>query len=166
MWLSACEGSKPFSRTITFQPEKNTIKDDQSDGNRTSTDTKKQEIVVIKMKRIKNDYVEELIKELKTLAIKEEKPLWKRIATELEKPTRQKREVNIFKIEKFARDGETVIVPGKVLGSGAINKKVTVAALNFSDSARDKILSKKGDALSIQALMEKNPGAENIRIMG
>ncbi|MFP4645301.1 MAG: 50S ribosomal protein L18e [Candidatus Woesearchaeota archaeon] len=121
---------------------------------------------MIKMKRIKNDYVEELIKELKTLAIKEEKPLWKRIATELEKPTRQKREVNIFKIEKFARDGETVIVPGKVLGSGAINKKVTVAALNFSDSARDKILSKKGDALSIQALMEKNPGAENIRIMG
>ncbi|MGM5480794.1 MAG: 50S ribosomal protein L18e [Nanobdellota archaeon] len=118
------------------------------------------------MKRIKNDYVEELIRELKTLAIKKETPLWKRIAVELEKPTRQKREVNVFKIEQYARDGETIIVPGKVLGSGAINKKVTVAALNFSDSARDKILSKKGEALSIQALMDKNPDAKKVRIMG
>ena len=118
------------------------------------------------MKRIKNDYVEELVRKLKALAIKEGTPLWKRIATELEKPTRQKREVNIFKIEKYARDGEVIIVPGKVLGSGAINKKVTVAALDFSDSARDKIVSSKGEALSIQALVEKNPGAKNIRIMG
>ncbi|MFW6378423.1 MAG: 50S ribosomal protein L18e [Nanoarchaeota archaeon] len=122
--------------------------------------------VVIKMKRIKNEYTEKLIKELKTLAIKEERPLWKRIATELERPTRKKREVNIFKLEHTAREGEIVIVPGKVLGNGAINKKLTVAALDFSQGAREKILSHKGEALSIEALMKKNPGANNVRIMG
>lgn len=118
------------------------------------------------MKRLKNDYVEELIRELKTLAIKEEKPLWKRIATELEKPTRQKREVNVFTIESTALEGETIIVPGKVLGNGAISKKVTVAALDFSEGAKEKIASNKGETISIEALMKKNPGAKNIRIMG
>ncbi|MGM5480048.1 MAG: 50S ribosomal protein L18e [Nanobdellota archaeon] len=118
------------------------------------------------MKRIKNDYVEGLISELNTLAINKKIPLWKQVAVELEKPTRRKREVNVFKIAKTARDGEIIIVPGKVLGSGLLDRKVTVAALQFSEGAKEKILSTKGEALSIEALMEKNPGAKNIRIMG
>lgn len=116
--------------------------------------------------KYKNNQVSKLIESLKIAAIEKKVPLWKRIAVELEKPTRRKREVNVFKIEKFARNEEIIVVPGKVLGSGAISKKVTVAALSFSDSAKDKIKSVKGEALSIADLLEKNPQGSKVRIMG
>lgn len=118
------------------------------------------------MNRIKNDQVAMLIRSLKTAAIENKVALWKRIAVELERSNQLKREVNIYKLEKFAQDGEVVIVPGKVLGSGVLSKKITVAALSFSESAKDKILSTKGEVLSIQELLKNNPKGSKVRIMG
>lgn len=118
------------------------------------------------MTQTKNEQLATLIQALKTLAIQKESKLWKRIATDLEKATRARREVNVYKLDAFAKEGEVVIVPGKVLGSGALSKKITVAALSFSESARDKILAHKGEILTIPQLMEKNPQANKIRILG
>jgi large subunit ribosomal protein L18e len=118
------------------------------------------------MAKTKNEQLATLIQALKTLAIQKDVSLWKRIALELEKATRARREINVYKLETFAREGEVVIVPGKVLGSGALSKKITVAALSFSDSARDKILANKGEILTIDELMTKNPQASKVRIMG
>jgi len=44
---------------------------------------------------------------------------WKRIAEDLRRPTRERRTINVYKIEKFAQDGETIVVPGKVLSVGS-----------------------------------------------
>tara|TARA_Y100000310_G_scaffold345827_1_gene470699 strand:- start:8275 stop:8616 length:342 start_codon:yes stop_codon:yes gene_type:complete len=90
--------------------------------------------------------------------------LWKRIATELEKPTRHMCSVNIMKLDKHLREGETAIVPGKVLSLGALSKKTTVAAFSFSDAAKEKI-NKNGEALSISELLKKNPKASKVRII-
>ena len=62
-----------------------------------------------------NNVLKNLIVELKTLSIKNKVPLWKRIALELEKPARMRRQVNIARINQHIKDGETAIVPGKVL---------------------------------------------------
>ena len=103
---------------------------------------------------------------LKKVAIEKKRPLWKTIAVELSKPTRNRREVNIYKLDKNSKEGEIIIVPGKVLGTGALSKKITVAALQFSESAKEKILSNKGEVLSIEELMKKNPDAKGVKIMG
>jgi len=121
---------------------------------------------VKKMDRIKNDQLMGLVTALKTLAIEKKKALWKTIAVELTKPTKNKREVNIYKLEKYTKEGDIIIVPGKVLGTGALSKKLTVAALQFSESAKQKIQSNKGDVLSIEELMKKHPNAKGVRIMG
>ncbi|MFP4523643.1 MAG: 50S ribosomal protein L18e [Candidatus Woesearchaeota archaeon] len=118
------------------------------------------------MKRIKTNQTQQLIASLKTLAIKEDKAMWKRVAIELEKSTRKRREVNIYKLESYAKDGETIIVPGKILGNGALSKKLIVAALAISASAEDKIRSQNGEVLCIEELMKKNPQAKKVRIMG
>lgn len=118
------------------------------------------------MNRQKHDELTHLIKELKTLAIQKKRPLWKTIATALEGPTRQKKEVNVFKLSKYAKENEIIIVPGKVLGSGAIEKKISVAALSFSQGAVEKIRAQKGEVFSIKELMQKNPDGKGIRIMG
>ena len=91
---------------------------------------------------------------------------WKRIAEDVTKPTRQRREVNIYKIEAVAREGETIVVPGKVLSLGELSKKVDVAAMNFSAEARRKIVEAKGKALTIRELLQQNPDGKNVRIMG
>ncbi len=118
------------------------------------------------MKRIKNDQTQQLITSLKALAIDQDTALWKRVAKELESPSRRKREVNIYKLQSYVKEGETIIVPGKVLGNGVLSKKVVVAALAISESAKEKIISNKGEILSISELMKANPKASKIRIMG
>jgi large subunit ribosomal protein L18e len=92
--------------------------------------------------------------------------LWRRIAEDLTKPTRQRRLVNTFKINLTTKEGETIIVPGKVLGSGDINHKVNVAAFDFSSSAIEKIKNAKGNVMTIKELLEKNPKAKDVRIIG
>jgi len=118
-----------------------------------------------KMKRHKNPNLAGLIQELKKLSIEKKVKLWKRIATDLEKPTRNRRIVNICKINKYAKPNETVIVPGKVLGVGELDRKISIAAYNFSEEALGKIKA-KGEALTIQELMQKNPKASKVRIIG
>ncbi|HLD00400.1 MAG TPA: 50S ribosomal protein L18e [Candidatus Nanoarchaeia archaeon] len=111
-----------------------------------------------------NYQVRELLTELEQVSVKNK--FWKRILNDLVKPTRQRRIVNIYKINKFAQDGETVIVPGKVLSVGDISKKVEVAAMNFSLDAKRKIESAKGRAISIRQLLDENPEGKKVRILG
>ena len=118
------------------------------------------------MKQVeKNNQLQELIVELHTLSSKENVPLWKRVAKDLSKPTRERRLVNIYKIQAHSKEDETVVVPGKVLGVGELNRKVNVAALTFSDQAYEKI-KKMGNAISIQELMKQNPKGKKVRILG
>jgi large subunit ribosomal protein L18e len=114
---------------------------------------------------MKNQHTQALIQTLKKTSIEQKAPLWKRIAEDLEKPSRQRRIVNVFKIDAAADDGDVVIVPGKVLGEGILTKKVTVAALAFSDEARSKI-SQSGKTMSISELIKSNPKASKVKILG
>lgn len=93
-------------------------------------------------------------------------PLWSRIADDLERPTRQRREVNLSSIGRNTNANEVVIVPGKVLGSGALPHAVTVAAWSFSEGARKRIADAKGKCLSINELLKSHPDGKNVRILG
>lgn len=118
------------------------------------------------MKRInKNGRLAQLIVDLKQLAIEQDVKLWKRIATDLEKPTRQRREINVYKIDQNSKDNDFVIVPGKVLGMGELTHKVNVAALAFSTDAKEKIAA-QGSVLTIEELMKKNPKASKVKVLG
>ena len=91
-------------------------------------------------------------------------PVWKRVAEELARPTRQYVRVNISKLDKYVRDSEVAVVPGKVLSLGTPTKKLTVAAFQFSNVAKEKI-NKNGQAISIAELVKKNPKGNNVRII-
>jgi len=82
--------------------------------------------------------------------------VWKRIASELEKSTKRMPSVNLYKISKYVREGETAVVPGKVLATGNLDKKITIAAFQFSDAALEKI-NKIGKALTLQEALKQNP---------
>ncbi len=109
-----------------------------------------------------NQHTQELIQELKKLGHSQNSNFWKTIATQLEKSTRQRRIVNLSKIEKTTYDKEVIIVPGKVLGNGSLTKNVTIAAFQWSETAREKVKNR----MSIQELMKKNPTGKGVRIIG
>lgn len=105
-----------------------------------------------------------LISELKEASRKNKAPIWRDVAIRLEKTRKNWAAVNIGKISKFLKDNEVALVPGKVLGDGQISKKVEVAAFSFSSSAKEKIATAGGKALSIEELVSKNPKGTNVRI--
>ena len=112
-----------------------------------------------------NPYLRGLIIDLEIAARKNNAPIWKRVADLLSKSTRQRIEVNVGKISKIAKEGDVVVVPGKVLGGGKIDKKVVVAAWRFTPSARVKIESAGGRALSIYELLRENPKGSKVVII-
>lgn len=113
-----------------------------------------------------NEMLIKLMADLKKSAYKNDAPIWRDIAKRFEKPSRSWAEVNIRKLAAHTTKNDTVIVPGKVLGTGNMDVPITVAAYSFSDSARTKIRKAKGQCLPISALMEKNPKGKGIRIIG
>ena len=113
-----------------------------------------------------NDELITVLTGLRKAAKKESVPLWQDVAERLERPSRSWAEVNLSRIARVAPKGSTVIVAGKVLGSGALPHAVTVAAFSFSGSARTKIKAAGGEALSIPQLMKKVPAGSNVKIVG
>lgn len=93
-------------------------------------------------------------------------PIWRAIARELEKPRRKRRCVNISRINRYTKSGDTVVVPGKVLGSGSLDHPVTVAAISFSKTAFEKIKATGGTPLHILDLVKINPRGSNVKIIG
>ena len=121
-----------------------------------------------KMKKIgaTNPHTRALISELKKLSAEKKAPIWKTVAFELGRPARQRREVNLSRLQSYAKEKEIALVPGKVLGAGDLNKKITVVAWKFSNDAFKKIQSAGSKAMSIPQLMKENPAGKKVRIIG
>lgn len=80
---------------------------------------------------------------LKNLIIKLKKQNKLEIANLLAQPRRKAIIVNIEKINKETKQDDKIIVPGKVLGKGEMQHKITIAAYSFSQEARKKLKSCK-----------------------
>ena len=106
-----------------------------------------------------------LVDDLKRSSRENGADIWRDIALRLEKPRRNWAEVNLSKLERFTSDGDVVVVAGKVLGAGAISKKITVAAYDFSDSAKKGIAEAGGSNLTIMELVKQIPNGSGVKIM-
>lgn len=118
-----------------------------------------------KMKKT-NPILQDLIHELKKSAHENDAAIWKDIAHRLEKPLRNWPEVNLNRISKYVHEKETALVPGKVLSTGELTKKISIAAWAFSEKSQEKIKKAGGKCMSIQELLKTNPQGKNIRIVG
>jgi large subunit ribosomal protein L18e len=98
-------------------------------------------------------------------ARKQETPFWQRVADDLEKSSRRRIAVNLSRIARASKEGETVVIPGKVLGSGELAHKVRVVAFSFSSSAQKKLKEAKCESMSIEEFLKKDPKGSG-RIIG
>jgi|TARA_B100001964_G_scaffold236955_1_gene299570 large subunit ribosomal protein L18e len=113
-----------------------------------------------------NPLLKDLIMELRKRSNEQSVNLWKRVALDLEKPTRQRRVVNLSKISRYTKENETIIVPGKVLGSGMLNHKLTISAYQVSEQAKDKIERAGSEIVSLLDISKDKPDGKKIKIIG
>ncbi|WP_449461739.1 50S ribosomal protein L18e [Tardisphaera miroshnichenkoae] len=80
---------------------------------------------------------------------KGQKPMMKELAQELENGSATRVSVNVGELSKLAKTAKGVAVPGKVLGWGAVEVPMVVAAVSFSRSAKQKIEGAGGKCISL-----------------
>jgi len=90
---------------------------------------------------------------------------WISVASLLSAPRRKKISVNLDKIDKQTKEGDTIVVPGKVLGNGDVSKKLRIVALSFSEEARKKLKEKKCELISIKKEIDINPEAKGVKLL-
>ena len=116
--------------------------------------------------RKSNSTLVKTIADLKEASRKNEAPLWRSIATRLEGPSRNWPSVNVSKLEYNIDKNGKAIIPGKLMGTGILTKKMTVAAYSFTTSAKDKIQSAGGKCLTYNELIKSVPKGTNIVVVG
>lgn len=120
------------------------------------------------MRKVKttNPELIKLIRFLRRQSRENKVGIWRDIAERLSKPSRKRMVVNLSRLNRYTQRNETVVVPGKVLGTGEMNHKISVAAFAFSEKAKQKITTKKGKCLSFFDLVKKNPKGSNVKVIG
>ena len=84
------------------------------------------------------------------------------VAKELAKPKRKWANVNLKEINLVEGD---VVVAGKVLSCGDIDAKKKIVAWAFSDKAKEKILSAKGEAVYMVDEIKTNPELNKLKLI-
>ena len=74
--------------------------------------------------------------------------------------------MNISKLEFNVNKNSKVVVPGKLLGSGNITKKITVSAYSFSQTAKNKVEAAGGKCLSYNEFIKSNPKGTDVMVIG
>ena len=102
---------------------------------------------------------------VETIRIAKKNDGWIPIASVLSGSRRDKVSVNLDRLNDEAKDGEKIVVPGKVLSVGNVGKKIKVSALNFSENAKQKLKESKVDFNFIIEEIKSNPSAKGIKVI-
>ena len=102
---------------------------------------------------------------VETIIACKKKIKWLEVAGILSGPRRKSINLNLGEINEKSEEGDTIVVPGKVLSQGEIDKKIKIIAMKFSEKAREKLLKSKTQVSSIVEEIKKNPEAKAIRIL-
>jgi large subunit ribosomal protein L18e len=85
------------------------------------------------------------------------------LAKKLSCPTRLQKRINLDELNKLKEN--KILVPGKVLGNGDIERKISVFALSFSESALVKLKKKGCETGTIKQEIQKNKTLKEIKII-
>ena len=91
--------------------------------------------------------------------------MWRRVSEILSKPSRNRPEINLYRLNKLTKENDIVVVPGKILGAGTMDHSITVSSLTVSELAQKKLTESKSEHMTIEQMMKKHKKGSNIRIL-
>ncbi len=86
-------------------------------------------------------------------------------AKHLAMPVKKWAELNLDQIDRATKDNDAIFIPGKVLGSGALTKKIRIVAWKASEKALDKMKEAKAEFVEVTEEIKKNPELKNLRLI-
>ena len=113
-----------------------------------------------------NQVVIRMASDLKKASNKNDAPIWGKLAEYALKPSIARRDINLNRISQLTKENDTVVFPGKVLGTGNISHKVTLCSFSISNSAAQKIKQSGGEVLKFSEMIEKFPTGKGVKIIG
>jgi large subunit ribosomal protein L18e len=102
---------------------------------------------------------------VETIIMAKKNDKWLDVARLLSQPRSNLSQINLDKIEGETEEGDTILIPGKVLGEGEVSKKIRVVALGFSNKAMEKLGRKKCEIVKIKDEIKKNGKFEGVKII-
>jgi large subunit ribosomal protein L18e len=112
-----------------------------------------------KTRRKTNRYIVETVKEaLKNKA-------WEEMAHLASTSSRKYPSFNLGQIDRAAKDGDTIVIPGKVLSQGEVTKKIKICSLSISQQAKDKLKKSKTEYSTILDEIKSNTTAKGVQIL-
>jgi len=102
---------------------------------------------------------------VKTIVAAKKKKNWKEVASMISCPRSKRKDFNLEEINEKVKAGEKIIVPGKILSQGDLDKKIKIIALGFSEKAKEKILKSKSEISNILEEIKSNPEMKGLRML-
>ncbi|MDS0257253.1 50S ribosomal protein L18e [Thermoplasmatales archaeon AK] len=112
-----------------------------------------------------NPFLKNTVDELLKISRESGSTFWRDIAERLVEGKHRLASTNLGKIEKLSSDGDTIVIPGTVLGSGYFNRKATLSSLRVSSSAFRKIKESGSTFKNLVDLARENPKGTNLKIL-
>jgi large subunit ribosomal protein L18e len=107
----------------------------------------------------------QLVKQLKKESREKDAPIWLAVAEQLSQPRSRRVAVNLSSINRNTKRADTIIVPGKILGTGSLTHPITVAAFDVSETAKAKLDAIQAKYMTIPELIAGNPQGSNVKII-
>jgi large subunit ribosomal protein L18e len=90
---------------------------------------------------------------------------WLKVASLIAAPRKNHSNINLSKLNSEVKEGDAIVVIGKILSQGEMDKKINIAALGFSKIAKEKLLKSGSKVSSILEEIKSNPEAKGIKII-
>ena len=113
-----------------------------------------------------NQVVIRMASDLKKASAKNDAPIWSKLAEYALKPAIARRDINLNRINQLTKENDTVVFPGKVLGTGSVSHKITLCAFSISNAAAAKLLENGGKLISHTDLIKQNPTGKGVVLLG
>ncbi|HUB92371.1 MAG TPA: uL15 family ribosomal protein [Candidatus Saccharimonadales bacterium] len=85
----------------------------------------------------------------------------KRILKLASLPKRKRVVVNLSKLNAYAKANENIVVPGKILGTGSVDKEFSVAAVDWSEGSETKLKKAGCKVVELSEMLKK----ENLKVI-
>jgi large subunit ribosomal protein L18e len=103
---------------------------------------------------------------VETIIAAKKKEQWSEVAELLSGSRRKRINLNLTELNGIeAEDKDILVVPGKVLSEGNVDKKMKIVALGFSERAKEKLLKSGCKVSSILEEIKSNPTAKDIKVL-
>ena len=97
-------------------------------------------------------------------SLKKKSNFWKTVSELLSVPARKRITVNLGKLNDY-KDGDIVVIPGKLVAGGKLDKKLTISCWRFSEAVLTKIKNSGSKVISLHDLAMKDGNGKDLRLV-